>query len=70
MQPARAGYGFPTPARLAPYWLANLSARIAVRDHWTLLARMENLLDEDYELARGYNTMGRSLFVAVRHDFR
>lgn len=66
----RHDWGFPEPERLAPYWLANLSARIAVRDHWTLLARMENLLGEDYELARGYNTMGRSLFVAVRHDFR
>lgn len=67
---ARHDWGFPAPERLAPYWLANLSARVAVREHWTLLARMENLLDEDYELARGYNTMGRSLFVAVRHDFR
>ena len=31
---------------------------------------MENLLDEDYELASGFNTMGRSLFVALRHEFR
>jgi vitamin B12 transporter len=52
------------------YLLANLSASVAVNEHWTLLARMENLLDEDYELARGFNTMGRSLFVAVRHEFR
>ncbi|MBM5811812.1 MAG: TonB-dependent receptor [Gammaproteobacteria bacterium] len=67
---ARHDWGFPQPERLTPYWLANLSARLALPDHWTLLARMENLLDEDYELARGYNTMGRSLFVAVRHDWR
>ncbi|MSQ91884.1 MAG: TonB-dependent receptor [Gammaproteobacteria bacterium] len=58
------------PVTLPAYWLANLSASVALNERWTLLARMENLLDEDYELARGYNTMGRSLFVAVRHEFR
>ncbi len=65
----RVDFGFP-PVRMPRYWLANLSASAAVNENWTLLARMENLLDEDYELARGFNTMGRSLFVAVRHDFR
>ncbi|MFZ2508521.1 MAG: TonB-dependent receptor [Steroidobacteraceae bacterium] len=58
------------PVTMPAYWLANLSASVVVNERWTLLARMENLLDEDYELARGFNTMGRSLFVAVRHEFR
>ena len=62
-------FGSP-PVTMPAYWLANLSATVAVNERWTLLARMENLLDEDYELARGFNTMGRSLFVAARHDFR
>ena len=62
-------FGSP-PATMPAYWLANLSASFAVNERWTLLARMENLLDEDYELARGFNTMGRSLFVAARHEFR
>jgi vitamin B12 transporter len=65
----REDFGFPQ-VRMPAYWLANLSASVAVNERWTLLARMENLLDEDYELARGFNTMGRSLFVAVRHEFR
>ena len=65
----REDFGFPQ-VRMPAYWLANLSASVAVNEHWTLLARMENLLDEDYELARGFNTMSRSLFVAVRHEFR
>lgn len=65
----RRDFGFP-PVKLPSYWLANLSARLAVNERWTLLARMENLFGEDYELARGFNTMGRSLFVAVRHEFR
>lgn len=66
----RRDFGFPEPLTLPAYWLANLSARVAVTPRWTLLARMENLLDEDYELASGFNTMGRSLFMAVRHEFR
>ena len=66
----RKDFGFPEPVTMGSYWLANLSARVAVTERWTLLARMENLFDEDYELASGFNTMGRSLFVAVRHEFR
>ena len=65
----RSDFGFPSAVTLPAYWLANLSARVAVSDRWTMLARIENLLDEDYELARGFNTMGRSLFVAMRHEF-
>ena len=65
----RMDFGFP-PVTMPSYWLANLSASIEVSERWTMLARMENLLDEDYELARGFNTMGRSLFVAARHEFR
>ncbi|HEY5558841.1 MAG TPA: TonB-dependent receptor [Steroidobacteraceae bacterium] len=66
----RKDFGFPEPVTMGSYWLANLSARVAVTERWTMLARMENLFDEDYELASGFNTMGRSLFVAVRHEFR
>ncbi len=66
----RRDFGFPDPVTLESYWLANLSARVALTGRWTMLARMENLFDEDYELASGFNTMGRSLFVAVRHEFR
>ncbi|MBX3704242.1 MAG: TonB-dependent receptor [Steroidobacteraceae bacterium] len=66
----RRDFGFPQPVAMPAYWLANLSARIAVAPRFTILARAENLFDEDYELARGFNTMGRSLFVALRHDFR
>lgn len=66
----RLDFGFPAPTRLTSYWLANLSAKVALGPRFTLLARMENLLDEDYELASGFNTMGRSLFAALRFEFR
>ncbi len=66
----RRDFGFPSQTVLPGYWLANLSARVALGKRFTLLARMENLLDEDYELASGFNTMGRSLFAALRYEFR
>ncbi len=56
--------------RLPAYWLANLSAKFALAERFTLLARAENLFDEDYELASGFNTMGHSLFGALRYEFR
>lgn len=66
----RLDFGFPEAVRMPGYTLANVSASFALTQSMTVTARIENLLDEDYELARGYNTMGRSLFVAARYDFR
>ena len=56
--------------QLAAYWLANLSAKIALGQRLALFARIENLFDEDYELADTYNTMGRGYFGAIRYEFR
>jgi vitamin B12 transporter len=56
--------------QLAAYWLANLSGRIALGERFTLFARIENLLDEDYEPADTYNSMGRAYFGAIRYEFR
>jgi vitamin B12 transporter len=66
----RRDFGFPTQAVLPAYWLANLSAKVALSERFTLVARVENLFDEDYELASGYNTMGQSFFGALRYEFR
>lgn len=66
----RLDFGFPSAVRLGGYTVVNLSGRFAVTRALGLTARLENVFDRDYELARGYNTMGRSLFVAARYDFR
>ena len=66
----RRDFGFPAQVVLPAYWLANLSAKVALSERFTLVARMENLFDEDYELASGFNTVGRSLFGALRYEFR
>jgi vitamin B12 transporter len=56
--------------QLAAYWLANLLAKIALGERFTLFARIENLFDEDYELADTFRTMGRGYFGAIRYEFR
>jgi vitamin B12 transporter len=66
----RRDFGFPTQTVLPAYWLANLSAKFTLAERFTLLVRAENLFDEDYELASGYNSMGQSFFGALRYEFR
>ena len=64
---ARTDFG---GTRLAPYTVATLSASFELQPRWTAQLRLENLTDEHYELARGYNTPGRALFAATRYAFR
>jgi vitamin B12 transporter len=66
----RRDFGFPSQTVMPAYWLANLQAKIALGERFTFVARAENLFDEDYELASGYNTMGQSFFGALRYEFR
>ncbi len=53
--------------RLPGYGLVSLAARLALAKQWFLEGRLENLFDKDYELIEGFNTPGRSLFVALRY---
>ena len=66
---ARKDFGFPDPVTLAPYTLVNLTGRVSVSRQFELDARLENALDKRYELAQGYNTPRRGLFVAARYRF-
>lgn len=50
---------------LPGYTLVNLRATWTIAPQWMLHARLENLTDRDYELARGYNTPGRSGFLEM-----
>ncbi len=51
---------------LGGYSLFNLSASTAIQKNWTLLARVDNLADKKYELARTYATAGRTFYVGVK----
>jgi outer membrane cobalamin receptor len=52
-----------------PYTLVNATLRYRVNDALTFQGRLENLFDEDYALADGYRTEGRSYTVGVRYSF-
>ena len=52
---------------LDAYNLVNLSARIRTHKHLWLEGRIDNLLDEDYELVYGYNTPGVSVYAGVNY---
>ena len=55
--------------RLAGYVLANLTASMALSERWTLRARLDNLLDQDYELVEGYNAAGRGLYASLAYSY-
>jgi vitamin B12 transporter len=63
----RKDFGFPDPVTLDSYVLVDLTAGWQLSDSVSLRARVENLFDEDYELADGYNTAGRGIYVALRY---
>ena len=64
----RKDFGFPA-VTLDSYALLNATVRFRVNGALTLQGRLENALDEDYVLAQGYRTRGRSYTVGVRYSF-
>jgi vitamin B12 transporter len=63
----RMDVGFPEPVELDGYLLVDLTAGWKISDRLSLRARIENLLDEDYELADGFNTPERGVYFALRY---
>jgi len=49
------------------YGIANAYAGYRLGSDWKLELRANNLLDKEYELARGYRTPGSSVFLSVRY---
>jgi vitamin B12 transporter len=56
--------------RLGGYGLLNLYTTWRFTPDWSLLLRLDNALDQRYELARNYGTAGRSGFAALRYGIR
>ncbi len=52
---------------LASYNLINLTANYDINKQLKLSLRADNLLNQDYMLAHGYNTLGRTIFVGVSY---
>ena len=53
-------------SRMGGYALIGAFARYRIDPQWTLELNGNNLGNQKYELARGYNTLGRQLFVNMR----
>ncbi len=51
--------------RLPSYALVNLNARYNINKNVSLYARIENLLDKDYETAYGFNQPDRGAYVGI-----
>ena len=54
--------------KLASYSLVNLSGSYKLTKNIKLFGRIDNLLDEDYETAKGYSTPGFSAFAGVKFE--
>jgi vitamin B12 transporter len=63
----RQDLGATGPVTLESYVLANLTAQWQATRSLALIARVENLLDEDYELVSTYNTPDRGVYFTVRY---
>ena len=63
----RKDFGFPAPVTLDSYVLANLTAVWQVTPSFSLIGRIENVLDEQYELADTFNTPDRGVYVTLRY---
>jgi vitamin B12 transporter len=63
----RKDFGWPEAVTLDGYVLANFTARWQVTPAVAIVGRIENLLDEQYELAHTFNTPDRGVYVALRY---
>ncbi|MFZ2651106.1 MAG: TonB-dependent receptor [Burkholderiaceae bacterium] len=54
-------------SRMGGYSVFNVHAAYAITPHVSVLARLNNAGDRRYELAQGYNTPSRNVFVALQY---
>ncbi len=55
------------PVRAGGYGLLNLSAGLRPARDWSLRARVENVLDRDYEQVSGYRSAGLSILAELSY---
>lgn len=54
--------------RMGGYGVVNAAYQYSAGRQWALFARLNNVADKRYELARDFNVPGRTLFVGVRYE--
>ena len=55
---------------LGGYAVWNLHADIDLGSEWSMVARWNNVLNKNYELAYGYNTPGSNVYAGLRYGFK
>ncbi|HET6725348.1 MAG TPA: TonB-dependent receptor [Gammaproteobacteria bacterium] len=53
----------------AGYVLVNLHARFALAQQWALYAKIENVLNTDYQTVAGYRTPGRGFYLTLEYEW-
>lgn len=56
--------------RVGGYGLLNLMLRYRLAAEWSVEGRLENVFDKSYEVASGFNTQERGLFLALNYKAR
>jgi len=56
-----------TRTTLGSYSLVNLTAHYKLDKHLGMSLRADNLFNQDYMLAHGYNTLGRTFFISMNY---
>lgn len=62
-------FGTFATAELPDYWKVDLAATYDMTDSLRLTARIENLLDEDYQDSWGYASRGRTAYIGLSADW-
>lgn len=67
---SRNDYGFSgNEFRLKSYLTADFAVNFNLTENIILFGRVQNMFDEDYIIANGYNTLGRTFYAGVQYNF-
>ncbi|MCW8845596.1 MAG: TonB-dependent receptor [Gammaproteobacteria bacterium] len=63
----RKDFGYPSPVTLPGYGLFNLNGRLGLGQNWWLQARIENILDKQYQTVAGYPSASRGVYLSFNY---
>ena len=61
--------GVQNTERVGGYYTIDLRSSYQIDKNWKLNAKLNNLLDKQYQTVNGYTTFGRNFFVSIHYSF-
>ena len=58
----------PIPSRPAALSTVDMTAEYRITKHFSIRAKVGNLLDKDYETVATYNALGRNVFLSFQYQ--